>query len=83
MDFIVGLPLMTHKFDSIWVIMDRLSKSAHLIPVQTNYNVQKYARIYIARVLCLHGVQKTIISDRGSQFVTRFWEQLQMDGQTE
>jgi hypothetical protein len=74
---------MTHKFDSIWVIMDRLSKSAHLIPVQTNYNVQKYARIYIARVLCLHGVQKTIISDRGSQFVTRFWEQLQMDGQTE
>jgi hypothetical protein len=83
MDFIVGLPLMTHKFDSIWVIMYRLSKSAHLIPVQTNYNVQKYARIYIARVLCLHGVQKTIISDRGSQFVTRFWEQLQMDGQTE
>jgi hypothetical protein len=74
---------MTHKFDSIWVIMDRLSKSTHLIPVQTNYNVQKYARIYIARVLCLHGVQKTIISDRGSQFVTRFWEQLQMDGQTE
>jgi hypothetical protein len=76
MDFIIGLPLMSRKFDSIWVIVDRLSKSAHFIPVHTNYNVQKYAMIYIACVLCLHGVLKTIISDRGSQFVARFWEQL-------
>jgi hypothetical protein len=75
-DFIVGLPLTARKFDSIWVIVDRLSKSTHFIPVHTNYNVQKYAGIYIARVLCLHGVSKTIISDRGSQFVARFWEQL-------
>jgi hypothetical protein len=73
MEFIVGLPLTAHKFDSIWVIIDRLSKSGHFIPVHTNYNVQKYAGIYIARVLCLHGVLKMIISDRGSQFVTRFW----------
>jgi hypothetical protein len=67
--------------------------------VNTNYNVQKYAEIYVARVLCLHGVPKTIISNRGSQFVARFWEQLheslwthlihssayhpQTDGQTE
>jgi hypothetical protein len=63
MDFIVGLPMMASKFDLIWVIMDRLSKSAHFIPVHTNYNVQKYAGIYIARVLCLHGVPKMIISD--------------------
>jgi hypothetical protein len=66
MDFIVGLPLTAHKFDSIWVIIDRLSKSAHFIPVHTYYNVQKYAGIYIAHVLCLHGILKTIISDRGS-----------------
>jgi hypothetical protein len=78
MDFIVGLPMAAHKFDSIWVIVDRLSKSTHFIPVNTNYKVQKYAKIYIARVLCLHGVLKTIISDRGSQFVARFWEQLHM-----
>jgi hypothetical protein len=99
MDFIVGLPLTTRKFDSIWVIVDRLSKSAHFIPVHTRYDVRRYAEIYIAHVLCLHGVLKTIISDRGSQFITRFWEQLhaslgthlihslayhpQMDGQTE
>jgi transposase InsO family protein len=67
--------------------------------VNTNYNVQKYTEIYIARVICLHGVPNTIISDRGSQFVACFWEQLhtslgtqlihslahhpQTDGQTE
>jgi hypothetical protein len=99
MDFIVGLPLTARKFDSIWVIMDRLSKSAHFIPVHTNYNIQKYVGIYIAHVPCLHEVPKTIIPDRGSQFVTHFWEQLhiflsthlihssayhpQTDGQTE
>jgi hypothetical protein len=66
MDFIVGLPMIAYKFDSIWVIIDQLSKSAHFIPVNTNYKVQKYVEIYIARVLCLHGVPKTIISDRGS-----------------
>jgi hypothetical protein len=76
MDFIVGVPLTTHKFDSIRVIIDRLSKSAHFIPVHTNYNVQKYVGFYITRVLCLHRVPKKIISDRGSQFVARFWEQL-------
>jgi uncharacterized protein YpbB len=63
MDFIVGLPMTTHKFDSIWVIVDRLSKSAHFIPTNTNSKVQKYVEIYIARVLCLHRVLKTIISD--------------------
>jgi hypothetical protein len=72
----VCLPLTAHKFDSIWVIVDRLSKSAHFIPVNTNYNVQKYTEVYIACVLCLHRVLKMIISDRGLQFVARFWEQL-------
>jgi hypothetical protein len=66
MDFIVGLPLTARKVDSIWLIVDRLSKSTHFRPIHTNYNVQKYAGIYLARMLCLHGVPKTIISDRGS-----------------
>jgi hypothetical protein len=99
MDFIVGLPLIAHKFDLIWVIIDRLTKSAHFIPVHTKYRVEKYAEIYIAHVLYLHGVLKMIIFDQGSQFVARFWEQLhaslrthlihssayhpQTDGQTE
>jgi hypothetical protein len=76
MDFIMGLLLTARKFDLIWVIVDRLTKSAHFVPVNTNYKIQKYAKIYITRVMYLHGVLKTIISDRGSQFVTRFWEPL-------
>jgi hypothetical protein len=99
MDFIVGLPLIGHKFNSIWVIVDRLTKSAHFIPVHTRYRAEKYAKLYISRILCLHGVPKTIISDQGPQFIARFSEQLyaslgthlihssayhpQTDGQTE
>jgi hypothetical protein len=66
MDFIVGLLLTTHTFDSIWVIVNRLNKFTHFIPIGTKYRVEKYTEIYIAHVLCLHGVPKTIISDRGS-----------------
>jgi hypothetical protein len=63
MDFIVGLLLTARKFDFIWVIVDRLTKSAHFIHVNTKYRVEKYAELYITRVLCLHGVLKMIISD--------------------
>jgi hypothetical protein len=66
----------TRKFDSVWVIVDRLTKSSHFIPVNTKYRAKKYAEIYIAHVLCLHGVPKMIIFDRWSRFVARFWEQL-------
>jgi hypothetical protein len=76
MDFIVGLPMTACMFDSFWVIVDRLSKSTHFIPAHTHYDAHRYAEIYIACVLCLYEVPKTIISDRGSQFVTLFWEQL-------
>jgi hypothetical protein len=63
LDFIMGLPMTAHKFDSIWVILDRLSKSPHFIPINTKYPVEKYAEIYIAHVLYPHGVLKTIIFD--------------------
>jgi hypothetical protein len=63
MDLIVGLSLSARKFDSIWVIVDQLTKSAHFIPVNTNYNSQRYAEIYIAHLLCLYDVLKTIISN--------------------
>jgi hypothetical protein len=66
MDFILGLTLTAQKFDLIWVIVDRLSKSAHFIPVNTKYRVEKYVEIYVARVLCLHRVLKTIVSNQGS-----------------
>jgi hypothetical protein len=72
MDFIVGLLLTGHKFNSIWVIVDRLTKSAHFILVHTFYRAEKYAELYVSRIQCLHGVPKTIISDRGHQFIARF-----------
>jgi hypothetical protein len=77
MDFIVGLPNTSQKHDSIWVIVDRLTKTAHFIPVHTTYNAKRYAEIYLDRIVCLHGVPKTIISDRSTQFIARYWEQLQ------
>jgi hypothetical protein len=99
MDFVSGLPLTSRKHDSIWVIVDRLTKTAHFIPVHTTYDAKDYASLYIKHIDRLHGVPKTIISDRGSLFVARFWEQLhkslgtkiirssayhpQTDGQTE
>jgi hypothetical protein len=99
MDFIMGLPLTPRKKDSIWVIVDRLTKTAHFIAVHTTYSVQQYAELYMDQIVRLHGIPKTIISDRGTQFVARFWEQLheclrtklirsssyhpQTDGQTE
>jgi hypothetical protein len=73
MDFIVGLPRTTKGYDSIWVIVYRLTKIAHFLPVKTYYPVLTYAELYIARILSLHGVPKTIVSDRGPQFVSKFW----------
>jgi hypothetical protein len=76
MDFIVGLPRTAKGYVSIWVIVDRLTKIAHFLPVRVKYTVATYAELYIARILSLHGVSKTIVSDRGSQFVSKFWEEL-------
>jgi hypothetical protein len=76
MDFIVGLPRTTKGFDSIWVIIDRLTKTAHFLPVKVKYLVMTYAELYIARILSLHGIPKIIVSDRGPQFVSKFWEEL-------
>ena len=74
MDFIVGLPKTSKGYDSIWVIVDRLTKSAHFLPVKTIYQAQHYAELYISRILSLHGVPRTIISDRGTQIVAHFLE---------
>ena len=56
MDFVVGLPKTLGKYDSIWVIVDRLTKFAHFIPVKMTYNAEKLAKIYISEIVRLHGV---------------------------
>jgi len=76
MDFITGLPRTSSGYDSIWVIVDRLTKSAHFLPVKVTYPVSKYAEIYLAQIVCLHGIPKTIVSDRGPQFTSDFWNEL-------
>jgi hypothetical protein len=76
MDFVVGLPTTQPSYDSIWVIVDQFSKVAHFILVKTTYKGAKLAELYIARIVCLHGVPKKIVSDRGTQFTSRFWEKL-------
>jgi hypothetical protein len=65
MDFIVGLPRTQAGYDSIWVIVDRLAKVAHFIPVKTTYSDAKLAELYMSRIVCLHGVPKKIVSNRG------------------
>jgi hypothetical protein len=72
MDFIVGLPKTSKGFNSSWVIVDRLTKITHFLPVKTRDPVIIYAKLYIARILSLHGVPKTIVSDRGTEFVSKF-----------
>jgi hypothetical protein len=76
MDFAVGLPKTPKGHDSIWVIVDRITKVAHFLPVRTNYGGEKLARLDVDNIVKLHGVPSIIVSDRGTQFTSRFWKSL-------
>jgi transposase InsO family protein len=76
MDFNVGLPRTQDGYNLIWVIVDRLTKVAHFILEKTTYFGVKLAELYMSRIMCLHGIPKKIVSDRGSQFTSKFWEKL-------
>ena len=77
MDFVVGLPRTRRQHDSIWVIVDRLTKSAHFLPVKVSYSAEDYAKLYIKEIVKLHGAPLSIISDRGAQFTSHFWRSFQ------
>ena len=77
MDFITGLPRLFQKFDSIWVIVDRLTKVVHILQVKTMYAIEEYARLYIKDIVRLHGVPISIILDRGTQFTANFLKSFQ------
>jgi hypothetical protein len=72
MGFIVGLAHTQAGYDSIWVIVDRLTKVAHFIHVKMTYAGAKLVELYMSQIVCLHGVPKKIVSDRGSQFTSKF-----------
>nr|GEV59492.1 putative reverse transcriptase domain-containing protein [Tanacetum cinerariifolium] len=77
MDFITKLPRTRSGRDSIWVIVDRLTKSAYFLAIREDYKTEKLARLYINEIVARHGVPVSIISDRDSYFTSRFWQSLQ------
>ncbi|XP_073030672.1 uncharacterized protein [Primulina eburnea] len=76
MDFVTGLPRTPKGYNSIWVIVDRLTKSAHFLPVKTTFTMNQYAEVYVAEIVRLHGISVSIVSDRDPRFTSEFWKSL-------
>ena len=72
MDFVSGLPRTRQGHDSIWIIVDRLTKSSHFTPVRTTHTIDKLIELYIQNIVRLHGVPCSIVSDRDSRFTSHF-----------
>ena len=72
MDFVVGLPLRRRKHGSIWVVVDRLIKLAHFLPIRIDYSLDKLTDLYIEEIVQLYGIPVSIISYRDSRFTSRF-----------
>ena len=77
MDFVSGFPLTQQKHDLVWVIVDRLTKSAHFIAVRIDYSMDRLAELDVDEIVRLHGVPLSIVSDRDPCFTSRFWKELQ------
>ncbi|KAL0553629.1 hypothetical protein IC582_007529 [Cucumis melo] len=77
MDFITGLPRTLRGFIVIWVVVDRLTKSAHFVPGKSTYTASEWAQLYMSEIVRLHGVPVSIVSDRDARFTSKFWKSLQ------
>ncbi|GKB88152.1 putative reverse transcriptase domain-containing protein [Tanacetum coccineum] len=77
MDFITKLPRTRNGHHAIWVIVDRLTKSAYLLPIHGDFKMDRLARLYLNEIVARHGVPISIISDRDSCFTSRFWQSMQ------
>ncbi|GKE71242.1 reverse transcriptase domain-containing protein [Tanacetum coccineum] len=77
MHFITKLPKSSQGFDTIWVIMDRLTKSAHFLPIRENDPLDKLSRLYLNRIVARHGIPALIICDRDGRFTSNFWRSFQ------
>ena len=71
-DFVLGFPLTQQKHDSVWVIVDKLTKSAHFILVKMDYSMDRLAELYVKEIVRLHGISLSIVSDRDPRFTSRF-----------
>ena len=76
MDFVTGLPQTSQGLEIVWVVVNRLTKSAHFLPIWINYSMERLAQVYIREIVKLHGVHESIISDRDPRFISRFGEAL-------
>ena len=78
MDFVVGLPQTRRQHDSIWVLVDRLTKLAHFFTVKVSYSPEDYAKLYFREIMKLHGDPLSIIFDRIAHFTSHFWRSFQI-----
>ena len=76
MDFVTGLPVTRKRHDAIWVVVDRLTKSAHFLPIRKDYGIGRLSEIFQQEIVRLHGTPSTIVSDRDPRFTSRFWKAL-------
>jgi hypothetical protein len=76
MDFVIELPRTRSGYDSLWVIMDRLTKVAHFVPVKMTYTKPQLVELYVSRVVYFFGVPMRIVSERETQFISKFWKRL-------
>ena len=76
MDFVTSLPRVHKGYDAIWVIVDRLTKSAHFLPINISYSLDKLAELFVREIVRLHGVPLSIVSDRDTRFNSSFWNAL-------
>ncbi|GJY34143.1 putative reverse transcriptase domain-containing protein [Tanacetum coccineum] len=77
MDFVTKLPRTSSGYDTIWVIVDRLTKSAHFLPMRENDTMDKLTRLYLKEVVTRHGIPVSIICDRDGRFTSNFWRSFQ------
>ena len=76
MDFVIGLPRTLGGNNPIWIIVDRLTKSAHFLPMKVNFSTNFLASLYTKEIVRMHGVPVSIVSDRNPRFTSRFWHSL-------
>ena len=77
MDFVVHLPRTQQRNDAVWVIVERLTKSAYFLAVRMSFALERFCRLYIREIVLLHGVPVSIVSDRDPRFTTHFWKSFQ------
>ena len=77
MDFVTHLPQTSWRHDAVWMIVDRLTKSAHFLPVQMTFTLEEFCRLYIREIVRLYGVLVSIVSDRDPKFTTHLWKSFQ------